>query len=135
MTHQDFDRRAIGWTWFAAVMMWLNGLFHVFAGLVGVFTDEFYPDAPEYLFRFNDETWGWIHLVTGLVVFTAGVALLTAKPWARVVAVVMVSLSMLETFAWVPTYPVWSIIILSIGASVIWALTVHGHDIESIPAN
>ena len=116
-------------------MMWLNGLCLVFAGLVGLISEEFYPDTPDYFFRFNDETWGWIHLLTGLVVFIAGAALLTAKLWARFLAVIMVSLSMIEAFAWAPTYPIWSIIILVVGASVIWAVTLHGHDIESLQAD
>ena len=132
MTEREVDTRAIGWTWFAAVMMWLTGLFHTFAGLVGIVSDEFYPDVPEYLFRLNSEAWGWIHLLTGVVIFFAGAALLTARLWARILAIAMMGVSMLEAFAWAPTYPIWSIVILFVGASVIWALTVHGRDIEML---
>ena len=135
VVQENISKRAVGWTLFAAVMMWLTGLFQVFAGLVGIFTDEFYPDLPDYIFRFNDQTWGWIHLATGLVVFVAGAALLTAKLWARILAIVMASLSIVEAFAWAPTYPVWSIVIIGVGAAVIWALTVHGHDIDSRAAS
>lgn len=131
MTDRNIDTRAIGWTVFAAVMMWLNGLFLIFVGLVGVFSDEFYPDPPEYIFRFDDEVWGWTHFVTGVILFVTGVALLTARLWARTLAVVIVSVSMLEAFVWVPTHPIWSVIILAVGAMIIWALTIHGHDIES----
>jgi hypothetical protein len=132
VTEQEIDSRAIGWTWFAAVMMWLIGAFHAIAGMVGIFTDEFYPDVPDYLFRFNSEVWGWTHLVTGLVVFFAGAAILSGQLWARILAVIMVSLSILEAFVWLPTYPIWSVIIIAVGALVIWALTIHGHDIESL---
>ena len=111
-------------------MMWLTGLFLIFAGLVGVFTEEFYPEPPNYLFRFSDEVWGWTQLVTGLLVFFAGAALLSAQLWARILAVVMAGVTILEAFLWLPTYPLWSVIIIAVGVLVIWALTVHGHDIE-----
>jgi hypothetical protein len=132
VTEQEIDSRAIGWTWFAAVMMWLTGAFQAIAGMVGIFTDDFYPDVPEYLFRFNSGVWGWTHLVTGLVIFFAGAAILSGRLWARILAVIMVSLSILEAFAWLPVYPIWSVIIIAVGASVVWALTIHGHDIESL---
>ena len=40
MSQSNVDPRAIGWTWFAAVMMWLTGLFQIFAGLVGIVSDD-----------------------------------------------------------------------------------------------
>lgn len=132
MTQRDIDPRAIGWIWFAAVMLWLTGAFNAIAGLVGIFTDEFYPDLPDYLFRFDSDVWGWTQLVTGILVFAAGAAILSGKLWARVFAVVMVSLGILEAFIWLPIFPLWSAVIISIDVFVIWALTVHGQDIESL---
>jgi len=132
MTTSDPDPHAIGWTWFAAVMMWMIGGLHAIAGLVGIFTDEFYATVPEYMFAFNVEAWGWTHLILGLVVFAAGAGVLSAKLWARIVAVVFAAVSLLTSFAWLPWYPIWSTVIIAIDALVIWALTVHGHDIESL---
>ena len=39
--------------------------------------------------------------------------------------------SIVANFAWLPYYPVWSIIMITMGGFVIWALTVHGRDIEA----
>ena len=36
---------------------------------------------------------------------------------------------MLVNFAFIPFYPVWSIIIIALDIAVIWALTAHGRDI------
>jgi hypothetical protein len=49
--------------------------------------------------------------------------------WARVLGVIMASISMFANFTWLPWYPLWSIVMITVGASVIWALTVHGRDI------
>ena len=54
---------AVGWIYFASIMMILIGTFHVIAGVVGIADDSFYVEAREYLFEFDAETWGWIHLI------------------------------------------------------------------------
>ena len=59
---------AQGFIIFAAVMMILAGSFQAFAGLVAVFDDEFYVTTPKYVLQFDSTSWGWIHLLMGLVV-------------------------------------------------------------------
>ena len=34
----------------------------------------------------------------------------------------------IENFMFIPIYPVWSIIIVAVAVTVIWALTAHGRD-------
>jgi hypothetical protein len=121
---------AISWTWFAAVMLWLLGGFHAIAGLVAVINDQFYVATPDYVFQFDVTAWGWWHILMGVIVFLAGVGLLSGQVWARTVGVIIAVLSILANFAWLPWYPFWSILMIAVGVSVIWALTVHGRDIE-----
>ena len=130
MTQQEVSGWAVGWTWFAAVMMWIIGAWHAIAGLVGIVNDEFYVATPEYIFQFDVTTWGWIHLIAGIVVFIAGIYLLSGQVWARTIGVIMAIVSILLNFAWLPWYPFWSILMITAGGFVIWALTVHGRDIE-----
>jgi hypothetical protein len=51
--------------------------------------------------------------------------------WARTVGVIMALISAIAAFAWLPHYPVWGIIILTIAVAVIWALTAHGRDVQA----
>jgi hypothetical protein len=131
MTDRDVSGWAIGWTWFAAVMMWLLGAFNAMAGLVAIVNEEFYVVTSDYVFQFDVTTWGWINLILGIVVFVAGIYLLSGQVWARVVGVFIAILAILANFAWLPWYPVWSILMIAVGGFVIWALTVHGHDIDA----
>ena len=132
MTQQELSGWAVGWTWFAAIMMWVIGTFHAIAGLVGIVNDTFYAVTPEYVFQFDVTAWGWIHLIAGVIVFLAGFSLLTGQVWARTIGVIMAVVSILVNFAWLPWYPVWSILMIAAGVFVIWALTVHGRDIETV---
>jgi hypothetical protein len=121
---------AIGYTTFAAFMMLLIGFFHAVAGLVAIIDDTFYVATKEYVFQFDRTTWGWIHLIAGIIIFLAGLGLFSGAVWARTVGVILAFISALLGFAWLPWYPIWGIIIIVIAVSVIWALTVHGHDIQ-----
>ena len=120
---------AVGLTVFAATMMILVGVLHAVQGVVAIANDTFYVAGREWIFELDVTTWGWIHLVAGLVVLLAGFFVLGGAVWARAVGVVVVFLSILLNFAWLPYYPVWSAVIIALDVFVIWALTVHGRDI------
>ena len=122
---------AIGWITFAAFMMIMIGSFHVIAGLVAIIDDNFYVAGREYIFKFETTAWGWIHLLLGIVVGLAGVSLFSGAIWARTVGVIMALISAIAAFAWLPYYPVWGIIILTMAVAVMWALTAHGRDIQA----
>jgi hypothetical protein len=53
-----------------------------------------------------------------------GAFLVTGATWARWTGLVVVGVSMIANFAWVPYYPVWGVIVLALDGAVIWALTV-----------
>ncbi|KQY46855.1 hypothetical protein [Cellulomonas sp. Root137] len=120
---------AVGLTVFAAVLMLLIGTFQAVEGLVALLGDTLYVVGPEWTFSFDVTTWGWIHLITGIVVAVAGYFLLTGAVWARSIAVFLAALSALLNFLWLPYYPVWSVIVIALNVFVIWALTAHGRDI------
>jgi hypothetical protein len=123
--------KAVGWTMFAAFMLVLIGGFHIFAGIVGLINDKFYAVTPKYVLQFDATTWGWIHLLGGIVVMLAGFGLLSGAVWARTVGVIVALISAFTSFAWLPWYPIWGVMIIAIDVAVIWALTAHGRDIAA----
>lgn len=120
---------ATGFIIFAAVMMMMSGAFQALAGLVALLEDEFYVTTPNYLLQLDTTTWGWIHLVLGLLVVVASFAVLGGRIWGRVIGVILAALSALANFAFIPYYPVWSLVVITLDVFVIWALTAHGRDI------
>ena len=117
---------AVGFIVFAAVMMMMAGVFQALAGLVAIFENEFYVATRNYLFQFDATTWGWIHLIGGLIVAFAGWGLLSGRTWARTVAIIVAVLSAIANFLWIPYYPFWSLLIISLDIFVIWAVAAHG---------
>lgn len=116
----------VGWVYFAGFMMLMAGIFQTVLGLTALLNDKFYLALQGRLLVFDFTTWGWIHLLLGIVIIVAGTSLFSGRMWARAVGVVLASLSLLAQFAYVSAYPVWSIILMVISVLVIYALTVHG---------
>ncbi len=120
---------AVGWSGFAAVMLIVMGVMDIVQGLVALFNDTFYVVGEEWILEFNVTTWGWIHLILGVVLLLSGIFIFSGNVAARTVGVIVAGLVAIANFAWLPYQPVWSIILIAISVSVIWALTAHGRDI------
>ena len=106
---------AVGSIVFAGVAMVMIGALHALQGLVA-------------LFEFDLTTWGWIHLLVGVLVLVAGFFVFNGAVWARAVGIAVAALSAVLNFMWLPYYPVWGLIIIALDVLVIWALSVHGRD-------
>jgi hypothetical protein len=117
---------AVGFILFAAIMMLMSGVFQAIQGLVAIFENEFYVATRNYLFQFDATTWGWIHLIGGIIVALAGWGLLSGQTWARTVAIIVAVLSAIVNFAFIPYYPFWSLLIITLDIFVIWAVAAHG---------
>jgi hypothetical protein len=128
----DISGWAVGGTVFAAVMMLMVGVWQALAGLIAIFENEFYAQTRNYLFQFDATTWGWIHLLVGLLVAFAGWGLLSGQTWARIVGITLAALSATANFLFIPYYPFWSILIIAVDIFVIWALAAHGRQFKEL---
>ena len=125
----NYSSWAVGWAGFAGFMMILIGVMDVIQGLVAIVNDEFYVIGQEWVFEFDVTAWGWIHLILGVVLIASGIGIFSGNVAARTVGVILAGLAAIINFAWLPYYPIWSIIVIAICIAVIWALTAHGRDI------
>ena len=125
---------AVGFILFAAIMMIMAGVFQAIVGLVAIFENEFYVATRNYLFQFDATTWGWIHLVVGLIVAFAGWGVLSGRTWARVVGITLAVLSAIANFLFIPYYPFWALTVITLDIFVIWALAAHGGELRDTRA-
>ncbi|MCZ4123105.1 DUF7144 family membrane protein [Streptomyces sp. H39-S7] len=116
-----------GWIVFAAIMLIFSGAMAILEGIAAIAKDDLFVRTTNYVFQFNLTSWGWIHLILGIVVLLAGCALFSGAMWARAVGVVLAGLSMIANFLWLPYYPFWAIVLIAIDAFVIYALCAPSH--------
>jgi hypothetical protein len=119
----------VGWSVFAAVMMFLAGGLNALYGLVAVLNDDWVVWTNRADVYLDLSTWGWVHMILGVLVVLAGVGVLSGNVLGRTVGVILACLSILANFFFIPVYPLWALTIITIDALVIWALTAHGREL------
>jgi hypothetical protein len=108
---------------FAATLMLIAGVFQFIEGLIAVVNgNEFFVSTPNYIFRLNATSWGWLHLVLGLLVAVAGGFIFTGNRAARGVGMALAAFSAVANFLWLPYYPLWSIVVIALDVFIIWGL-------------
>lgn len=121
-----------GWVVFAGVLMILLGAFHAIEGVVALLRDEVYLVRPGGLVvHVSYTTWGWLHLVLGIVAALTGLGLLAGNIVARIVGVGIAVLSAIVNLAFVSAQPVWSVVVIALDVVIIYAITVHGRELNS----
>jgi len=108
---------------FAGAALLTVGIFQFLEGVAAAAKDDVFVSTPNYVFEFDLTTWGWIHIVLGVVVAVVGGAILAGQRWALVAGIVLAILSALLNFIWLPYYPAWAILIIAFDIAVVWALS------------
>jgi hypothetical protein len=122
----------LGWTMFAAVMMMIGGILQGTYGFIALVNDEWVVWTNRANLYVDLTTWGWVHLILGIVLALSGLGVLSGNILARTVGVVLASLSLIANFLFIPAYPMWSITAVVINAAIIWALIAHGHELREL---
>jgi hypothetical protein len=120
-----------GFIVFAGTMLLVIGMVNVFEGLIALFDDERVVMTRNNLVIVDLTGWGWTLLISGLLMIAAGVGLLAAQTWARITAIVIVSLHLLTQVAWLGAYPAWSLLMIALDTVVLFALTARWADVRT----
>ena len=119
-----------GWIAFAGIMMLIGGSLGAIQGLVAVLNDEWVVWGNRANLYLDLTTWGWVHMLVGVILFASGLGVFSGNVLARTVGVIVASLSLIVNFLFIPAYPIWAITVITIDALVIWALTAHGSEMR-----
>ena len=127
-TREEYETSTSGlWAFsigaFAGVVLVTAGLFQAIEGLSAVLTDDVFDSTHDYLFDLSLPGWGWIHLVIGLLMVVIGMCVLYGQTWARAAGIMIAVVSSVANFAFLPHYPLWSLLVIAIDVLVIWALS------------
>lgn len=107
---------------FGGIMLSTVSVFGILQGIAAIASDTVYVQGIDYTYEFDVTTWGWIHLVLGIIGFAVGLGILADQEWAVVSGIAIAVLSALGNFAFMPYYPLWSLAIIALDVFIIWAL-------------
>ncbi|MFF7971558.1 hypothetical protein [Streptomyces sp. NPDC007905] len=123
---------AFGLTAFAGVMLLITGLLSIFRGIMAIAQDDVFVTTPNYVFKFDLTSWGWIHLALGVIATIVSFGLFQPAMWARVAGVAIAALVIIANFLSLPYYPVWSVVMITVSGFIIWALCVVRRDDSAV---
>jgi uncharacterized membrane protein len=121
----------VGWVEFAGIMMIILGALNAVYGLVAILNDDWVVFANRGQVYLDLTAWGWVHLIAGILIVLSGIGVLSGMVIARVIAVIVVGLSLIANFLAIPVYPLWSLVLVTIEVVVIWALIAHGGELKT----
>jgi len=125
-THAHLTKQhwATGLMAFAAVMLMIAGALGIFRGISAIAQDDVFITTQNYVFKFDLTGWGWIHLVLGAVAVIVSLGLFQGAMWSRILGVAIAGLLIIANFLSLPSYPVWSVVMIAVSGFIIWALCV-----------
>jgi hypothetical protein len=120
-----------GWNWFAGGLLGLVGLFQIMTGTVALAGVDYYTvPARSLVLDASYASWGWTHLIIGILALVAGGGVVFGNMIARVVGIALAVLSAVVNLAFLPASPFGATLIIALDVFVIYAITVHGGDIN-----
>lgn len=115
-----------GWINFAGLVMIILGGLAFFQGLIALFEDGYYVVSESGHLVFDVNTWGWIMILWGIIIVLTGLSLMAGQGWARWVSILLVSLNVYAQLGFLgnSSYPLWSLVVLTLNIVVLFALVV-----------
>jgi len=127
------SQQATGWTgWiaFASLLLIISGALTAIAGFLAIINNnwsQWNNNGAPYGTAYG---WGWWYLIVGLIVMAIGGALMRGSMFARTVAVLVATASLISHFISLYITPIWSITIITMNVLIIWAVIVHGSEVK-----
>lgn len=113
---------AVGITMLAATALLISGTLSILRGIAGINEDEVFLIPGDYVYQLDVSSWGWIHMVLGVLAVVVALGMMVTATWARIVAYGLAGLSIIANFLSLPYYPWWSVIVIAVDILVIWAI-------------
>ena len=121
---------AVGFILFAAIMMIMVGVFQGLQGIIAIFENEFYVADPQLHLPVRRHQLGLDPPADRLAGGLRRLGAAVGRTWARTVAIFLAVLSAISNFLFIPYYPFWALLIITLDVFVIWAIAAHGGDLR-----
>jgi hypothetical protein len=103
--------------------MIILGMLDALWGFAAIVNDEIVVVGGTGALIIDITTWGWVHLILGLIIALTGVGLITGNTAARVAGIFFVSLNAVAQIVWFPAAPLWAFLMIIIDIVIIYQLT------------
>jgi len=107
------DGKWSGWAAAAAILMLVVGGFKALSGVIGLFNDEWIVRGFNAYYFIDLTALAWWYIIVGVILLFAGWAVLNGQAWGRWVGVFAAGCAIISALMWLPVYPIWSILLIT----------------------
>ena len=100
---QEVSVRGTGGAVFAGILLIIGGGLWMLQGFAGIVKGTSYVESANYWITTSASTWGWIHLVGGIIGLAAGFGVFSGAAWARWLGISIAAISVFVNFAFIPS--------------------------------
>ncbi|HEX5643524.1 MAG TPA: hypothetical protein VFZ86_14480 [Thermoleophilia bacterium] len=122
------DGKWQGWAAAGAILMVFVGGFKAISGFIGLFNDEWLVRGFNAYYFIDISALAWWYLIVGVILLLAGLAVMNGKAWGRWVGVVAAGVAIISELLWLPIYPVWSILLITMYVFIMIGLVAVGSE-------
>jgi hypothetical protein len=127
MSYATRERRGTGWLLFSAIVLITAGIMRIFDALWAFDKDdEISENLQVLLFDDNLAAYGWLWLITGVLLIAAGFGVMNGSEWARWFGIAMAAFGAITSFLWIYEFPIWALVGTMISLLVIYGLASYG---------
>ena len=116
-----------GWLFFAGTILGLAGLMRIIDSIWAFSYKGALPDnLKDGVLGSSLKNYAWVWLIVGIVLLSCSFMVLVRSQFARWIGIIGGAIGTVSAVAWLPYYPVWSLVYIGMGIGVIYALSVYG---------
>ena len=120
------EDRGDGWVLFAGVIIMIAGFLNVIYGIAAIDKSSAFVEGNRFVLFDSLSTWGWVHLLIGLVQLFAAFSIWNRNPFGRVIGVASASVSAIAILMFVNASPFVAFGIFILDLLVIYGLVAYG---------
>jgi hypothetical protein len=107
---------------FSGIMLAVVAVLEIFQGIAAIAGDSIFVAGQSYTYELDVTTWGWIHLVLGVLCLAVGIGIAVGSTVGQLSGIGIAGLVAMANFAFLPYYPFWALLVIAFNILVIWAL-------------
>ena len=127
----DYNR-GDGWVLFAGVMILIAGFLNCIYGIAALDDSSFFAEGNRFVIFDDLNTWGWIHLIVGLLQLVAAFSIWNRHAYGRVIGVATATISAITILMFVNAAPFAAFSIFILDLLVIYGLVAYGGNLDRV---
>jgi hypothetical protein len=136
MNSQDTERvtgqvSLSGATFAVGALLSTSAILTFLVGVLALAANELVVAGPGYQYTFQMTGWGWVNILTGLVLAGVAVAAFVNPVQARIPAILAACLAIVVSFLWMPYYPLGAVVLIALDVVALWAAATWNSSRES----